>query len=64
MDSISHIPGVLIHGRMDVSSPLRTAWELHKAWPGSELIVVDDEGHGGPKMVDELVAAIGRFTPA
>lgn len=64
MDRISHIPGVLIHGRMDVSSPLRTAWELHKAWPGSELIVVDDEGHGGPKMVDELVAAIGRFTPA
>lgn len=64
MDRIAHMPGVLIHGRMDVSGPLRTAWEMHKAWPGSELIVVDDEGHGGPKMVDELVAAIGWFTPA
>ena len=64
MPRIAHIPGVLIHGRMDVSSPLRTAWELHKAWPGSELIVVDDEGHGGPKMIDALVDAIARFAPA
>jgi proline iminopeptidase len=64
MERIAHIPGVLIHGRLDVSSPLRTAWELHKAWPVSELIVIPDEGHGGPKMIEELVQAIGRFTPA
>ena len=63
MDRIAHIPGVLVHGRLDVSSPLETAWELHKAWPASELIVVADEGHGGETMIDELTRAIARFAP-
>jgi len=44
------IPGWLIHGRLDVSSPLYGPWRLHNAWRGSELIVVDDEGHGGNEM--------------
>lgn len=43
-------PGWLVHGRLDVSSPLRGPWRLHRAWPGSELVVVPDEGHGGPSM--------------
>lgn len=64
MDRIAHIPGVLIHGRLDVSSPLETAWRLHKAWPASELVVVGDEGHGGDAMIHELVRAIARFAPA
>jgi proline iminopeptidase len=33
---LSGIPGVLIHGRLDIGSPLATAWELAKAWPGSD----------------------------
>jgi proline iminopeptidase len=63
MDRIAHIPGVLIHGRLDVSLPLETAWNLHKALPTSELVVVGDEGHGGEAMIDELVRAIARFAP-
>jgi proline iminopeptidase len=63
MDKIAHIPGVLIHGRMDVSGPLVTAWELHKRWPGSELIVVEGEGHGGADMIAELRRAYARFAP-
>jgi proline iminopeptidase len=59
---ISHLPGVLIHGRLDVSSPLETAWNLHKAWPASELVVVDADGHGGETMVQELIRAIARFS--
>lgn len=47
MDRIADIPGVLIHGRLDVSSPLETAWKLHKAWSASEFVVVDSDGHGG-----------------
>ncbi|HEX5499743.1 MAG TPA: prolyl aminopeptidase, partial [Thermomicrobiales bacterium] len=39
MDRLAGIAGVLIHGRLDVSSPLAKAWSLHRAWPGSELIV-------------------------
>jgi proline iminopeptidase len=63
MHRIAPIPGALFHGKLDVSSPLRTAWEVHKAWPESTLMVIDDEGHGGPTMIDELVTAINRFAP-
>jgi proline iminopeptidase len=63
MDTIAHIPGVLAHGRIDVSGPLVTAWELHKRWPGSELIVIEHEGHGGDAMIDALRRAIARFAP-
>ena len=41
------IPGVLIHGRYDVSSPLDTAWLVSRRWATSELRIVDDAGHGG-----------------
>jgi proline iminopeptidase len=47
---LAGIPGWLIHGRLDVSSPLWGPWRLHRAWPGSRLIVVDAEGHGGDEM--------------
>ncbi len=49
---LAGIPGWLIHGRLDVSSPLDAPWRIHRAWPGSELIIVDDEGHGGEEMVN------------
>jgi proline iminopeptidase len=51
--NLAAIPGWLIHGRLDVSSPLDAPWRVHQAWPGSELIVVDDEGHGGEEMVSQ-----------
>ncbi|MEV5710812.1 prolyl aminopeptidase [Actinoallomurus sp. NPDC052274] len=58
---LAGIPGVLIHGRLDASSPLHTAWELSRAWPDSELIVIEDAGHGGGGMTDAIVAATDRF---
>jgi proline iminopeptidase len=45
------IPGRLIHGRLDIGSPLDAPWRLHQTWPGSELVIVPDEGHGGEEMV-------------
>ena len=56
------VPGVLIHGRLDLGSPLGTAWELAQAWPGSELLVVDDSGHTGSDAMRTAVhEALGRF---
>jgi proline iminopeptidase len=58
---LAGIPGVLLHGRYDVSSPLDTAWALHKAWPDSKLIVIGDAGHGGIGLIQAVVAATDRF---
>jgi proline iminopeptidase len=58
---LAGIPGVLVHGRYDVSGPLDVAWRMHLAWPGSELVVLDDAGHGGGSMSAAVVAATDRF---
>lgn len=47
---LAGIPGSLIHGRLDVSSPVDSAWRIHQVWRNSELVIVDDEGHGGETM--------------
>lgn len=62
MHRLAGIPAVLIHGRRDVSGPVLTAWELHRAWPASELVVVEEEGHGGPVMAGAWREAMDRFT--
>ena len=60
---LSGIPGVLIHGRLDISSPLSTAWELAQAWPGSELVIVERSGHSSarPGMAEAIDAPTDRF---
>jgi proline iminopeptidase len=59
---LAGIPGVLIHGRLDLSCPLDTAWELAQVWPDAELVVVDDAGHKGSEAMGELVCgALDRF---
>ena len=65
MHHLAAIPGVLVHGRLDVSGPAHTAWALHQAWPGSELVLLDDAGHGGTTMTTAMVAALdGLRQPA
>ena len=60
---LAGIPGVLVHGRMDISSPLDVPWQLSQAWPGSRLIVIEHAGHGAgqPGMQEAVVAAIDSF---
>ncbi|WP_022927778.1 prolyl aminopeptidase [Patulibacter americanus] len=59
---LADIPAVLIHGRRDVSSPLDVPWQLAQAWEGSELVVVEHEGHrGGAATAAALVSATQRF---
>lgn len=60
---IRHIPTVIVQGRYDVVCPLRSAWELHQAFPESELIVIRDAGHSvsEPGIRSALVEATDRF---
>ena len=57
------IPGVIIHGRYDVCTPLQNAWDLHRVWPEAELCIVPDAGHTGtePGIADAMVRATDRF---
>jgi proline iminopeptidase len=60
---LSGIPGVLIHGCLDISSPPDVAWKLAHAWPGSELVIVDDAGHSAdhPSTIQAILTATNRF---
>jgi proline iminopeptidase len=58
---IAAIPAVLIHGRRDISGPAITAWRLHQLWPASRLCIVEHEGHGGPRSMEEMRAALDSF---
>jgi proline iminopeptidase len=60
-DRLAGTPGVLIHGRLDLGSPLQSAWALAHHWPGSELIVLDESGHTSHELEDQVVAAMDRF---
>jgi proline iminopeptidase len=53
--ALTGIPGALIHGRYDVSSPLETPWLLSRSWPDSELHVMDRAGHGGGDVLLDLI---------
>jgi proline iminopeptidase len=62
---LAGIPGVLIHGRLDLGSPLGTAWELARAWPDARLVVVDDSGHtGSDTMRGEILGALDALRAA
>lgn len=57
---LNDIPGVLLHGCYDISSPLETAWQMHRAWQGSILHIIDDAGHGGGALPESIVGAMNR----
>jgi proline iminopeptidase len=63
--TLNGIPGTLIHGRWDLSSPLETPWRLSREWRTSRLHVLDDAGHGGgDSLLQAIVDALGeRQTP-
>jgi len=63
---LAGIPTVIVHGRYDVICPLENAWALHRALPGSELVIVPDAGHAAsePGIRSALVEATDRFARA
>jgi proline iminopeptidase len=66
MARLNDIPGVLIHGALDLGSPLLTAWRLAKAWPGAKLDVVPMAGHdaGDTGMTARIISALDGFPGA
>ena len=63
---IRHIPTVIVQGRYDVVCPMKSAWDLHRAWPEAELHIVADAGHSAFERgnTHELVSATDRFAQA
>jgi proline iminopeptidase len=59
---LAGIPGFLVHGRLDLGGPPHTAWELARAWPDAELVIVEDSGHTGNDTTRaHVVSALDRF---
>jgi len=59
---LAGIPGVLLHGRLDLGGPLEPAWALARAWPDAELVVIADSGHtGSDTMTERKRAALDTF---
>lgn len=59
---LSHVPGLVIQGTLDLGNLVGTPWRLTAAWPGSELQLVDDAGHGGnDTLLRGIVTATDRF---
>lgn len=60
---IRHIPAAIVQGRYDLVCPMRSAWDLHRAWPEAELSIIADAGHSAFEqgIARALVRATDRF---
>lgn len=58
------IPGVIVQGRYDMVCPVKTAWELHKAWPEAKFQLVNNAGHSykEPGILDALIRATDELS--
>ena len=60
---LAEVPGVIVQGRYDVCTPVRSAWDLHRAWPQADFQLVPDAGHAynEPGILSRLIEATDRF---
>ncbi len=60
---LREIPGVIVQGRYDIACPPQTAWDLHRAWPEAEFIMVEGAGHAmsQPGILHHLIETTDRF---
>jgi proline iminopeptidase len=58
---LAGIPGVLVHGKLDISGPPDIPWKIAREWADVELHLVGGAGHGSGGMTDILVGAMDRF---
>ncbi|HEY8302440.1 MAG TPA: prolyl aminopeptidase [Jatrophihabitans sp.] len=61
-DRLHGIPGALIHGRLDLTSPLVTAYRMSQAWPEAEFHPISGAGHSsGPGLGETIGDVLDRF---
>ncbi len=60
---LRNIPGVIVQGRYDLATPMKTAWDLHRAWPEAAFHIVPDAGHAfnEPGILHRLIEATDHF---
>ena len=60
---LAGIPAVIVQGRYDICTPPITAWDLHRAWPEADFVMVPDAGHSydEPGILTALIEATDRF---
>ncbi len=61
---LAGIPGVLIHGRRDLTCPIDTAYALAQRWPGAALVVADAGHLRSDSKRAALLGALDRFARA
>ena len=63
VEGLRDLPAVIIQGRYDMVCPPLTAYELHRAWPEAEFVMVPDAGHAAfePGICDALIRATEQF---
>lgn len=60
ISKIKNIPCDIIQGRYDIVCPIRSAWDLHRAWPESRLNIIQDAGHSA--MEKGIIASLIEAT--
>ncbi len=63
VDTIRHIPGVIVQGRYDAVCPIVSADDLHRAWPEAQYVIVPGAGHAAfePGIRSQLIVATNDF---
>jgi proline iminopeptidase len=58
---LSGLPGLIVHGRYDLCCPPRNAWQLHRRWADSKLVMLDEAAHSKDEMLPALIKALDTF---
>lgn len=63
INKMNHLPLIIVHGRYDTITCPKSAYEVHKLWPESELYFVDGSGHSAmePAIALSLIQATEKM---
>ncbi|TKB44013.1 prolyl aminopeptidase [Thalassotalea mangrovi] len=63
IDTISHIPAIIIHGRYDMVCQLQRAYQLQQRWQNATLNIIPDAGHSGfePGIINAFCQASDKM---